>query len=288
MVPKSNGSIWRVDFRDPGRKPGTPFKLIPSTRNELWPTYSPDGKRIAFSSDRSGNFEVWVCDSDGSNPVQLTSFRKGRPMGRNGPRMAGTLSLPVLLDKTVTSMSSSANGGAASRLTTDPADDTWPCWSRDGQWIYFRSDRSGQSEIWKMPAAGGDAVQITRNRGDVPQESPDGKFIYYLKGDPYPTSCSVWRMPVGGGEETKVLDSVHCGGPLRCRRTGHLFFHETRRKGPERHPFPRIRDRQDQQDPHNRCRMSAPWIAVSPDGRTILYTQIDEAGSDLMLVENFR
>ena len=67
-------NIWRVDLRGPGRTPGAPFKLIPSTRGEGHPDYSPDGKRIVFDSGRSGHPEIWVCNSDGSNSVQLTSF----------------------------------------------------------------------------------------------------------------------------------------------------------------------------------------------------------------------
>jgi Tol biopolymer transport system component len=286
MVPKLSHSIWRVDLRDPGRKPGTPFKLILSTRNDLWPTYSPDGKRIAFSSDRSGKPEVWVCDSDGSNPVQLTSFREGEAHGPKWSPDGTSIVFAGFVGQNRDLYVIGTNGGAARRLTTDPADDTWPCWSRDGQWIYFRSPRSGESEIWKMPAAGGDAVQITRNGGDVPQASPDGRSLYYLKGDPYPTSCSVWRTPVGGGEETKVLDSVHCGGLWAVAGQGIYFFAEPDEKGQSDIRFYEFAT----------GRISkiltivqdvAPWIAVSPDGRTILYTEI-ETGSDLMLVENFR
>jgi Tol biopolymer transport system component len=136
-----------------------------------------------------------------------------------------------------------------------------------------------------MSATGGQTVQITRNGGDVPQESPDGKFLYYQKG--YPESCSVWRMPVGGGEESKVLDSVHCAGRWALGGQGIYFFAKPDEKGQSDIRFYEFatgriskiltveREVQD-------------WIEVSPDGRTILYTQIDEAGSDLMLVENFR
>ena len=66
-------------------------------------------------------------------------------------------------------------------MTSHPAEDKWPYWSHDGKWIYFSSTRSGREEIWKMSSSGGEAVQITRNSGDTPQESPDGKFLYYMK-----------------------------------------------------------------------------------------------------------
>ena len=104
----------------------------------------------------------------------------------------------------------SVNGGSPRRLTTNPAEDKWPDWSHDGKWIYFSSTRSGREEIWKMPSNGGEAVQITRNSGDVPQESPDGRFLYYMKG--WPEAVSVWRASVDGNQEAKVLDSVHSEG----------------------------------------------------------------------------
>ncbi len=138
-----------------------------------------------------------------------------------------------------------------------------------------------------MPAAGGDAVQITRNGGDVPQESPDGKFLYYLKGDSDPTSCSVWRMPVGGGEETKVLDCVHCSGHWAVGEQGIYFFAKPDEK---RQSDIRFYDFSSGKISKilTITRAIQDWIALSPDGRTIIYPQIDQAGSDLMLVENFR
>ncbi|RPJ53226.1 MAG: hypothetical protein EHM23_31360, partial [Acidobacteria bacterium] len=157
---------------------------------------------------------------------------------------------------------------------------------RDGQSIYFRSNSSGSSEIWKMPGTGGEAVRITRNTGDLPEESPDGEFLYYMKGEGYPKQCSLWRMPTGGGEETRVVDSTSCQGPYAVWKEGIYFL-----------------TRSDQQEHRNlnlydfstgKTRKipsvelpDAMFIAVSPDGQTILYTHYDQAGSDLMLVENF-
>jgi Tol biopolymer transport system component len=53
---------------------GSPTPVIASTRIETAPAWSPDGKKIAFVSNRSGYFEVWMCDADGSTPVRLTAF----------------------------------------------------------------------------------------------------------------------------------------------------------------------------------------------------------------------
>ena len=66
-------------------------------------------------------------------------------------------------------------------MTTDPANDDIPSYSRDGKWLYFASSRTGRNEIWKMAAEGGAAVQVTKNGGLVAFESTDGKWLYYSK-----------------------------------------------------------------------------------------------------------
>ncbi len=64
--------IWRLQIDGRGDEVGPRVKFISSTRVDNGPEYSPDGQRISFRSDRSGSPEIWVCNSDGSNLVQLT------------------------------------------------------------------------------------------------------------------------------------------------------------------------------------------------------------------------
>jgi Tol biopolymer transport system component len=179
----------------------------------------------------------------------------------------------------------SAKGGVPQRLTTDPAVEKWPYWSWDGQSVYFTSLRSGKEQIWKMPAIGGNAVQITRNTGDVPQESPDGKFIYFQKG--WPLQCSVWKVPVVGGKETVVLDSVHCAGQWTVWERGIYFFRPPDEKGRSDICLYEFATGTTSKILTIERRIGS-YIASSADGRKILYTQFDQSGSDLMLVENFR
>ena len=74
------------------------------------------------------------------------------------------------------------SSGAQSRLLTGgPFNSQVPSWSRDGEWIYFSSDRSGRFEIWRIPSQGGSAEQVTRDGGYVARESADGKTLYYTK-----------------------------------------------------------------------------------------------------------
>ena len=67
-------NIWRHDVPDRNGKTSPPRQLVSSTRIDMDADLSLDGKRIVFTSNRTGSHEIWVCDSDGSNPVQLTSL----------------------------------------------------------------------------------------------------------------------------------------------------------------------------------------------------------------------
>jgi len=288
-VERADTNIWRIELRGPERTPGVPVRLISSTRHETGPSRSPDGKRIAFVSDRSGASEIWLCDSDGSNPVQLTSFGRsvealgGAKWSPDGQSIAFLMVVGGNGDICVIS----ANGGVPRRLTTGLAVDFWPCWSRDGQSIYFTSARGGTLQIWKMSASGGDAVQISRDPdgADFAHQSPDGKFLYYSKGWPRPES--VWRIPAEGGEGTKVLEGVHPETRWTVAVDGLYFFTAPDEKSHSDlsvYEFATARTRK-----ILTIELPVTWfIEVSSDGRTILYTQFDEVGSDLMLVENFR
>ena len=116
---------------------------------------------------------------------------------------------------------------------------------------------------------------------------PDGRYIYYNRG--YPFALSIWRMPVGGGEEFKVLDSVNPNGSWTVRQEGIYFFTPPDEKGLSTlclYDFATGKTK-DILKPE-RTVVDFGNVAISPDGQTILYSQSDEFGSDLMLVENFR
>src|SRR5690348_15880151 len=88
-------------------------------------------------------------------------------------------------------------GGKPRNATSHPAMDAWPSFSHAGNWIYFTSDRTGVFQIWKVPASGGDAVQLTTNGGFMPEDSPDGAYVYYVQTWNPPSP--LWRVPASGG-----------------------------------------------------------------------------------------
>ncbi len=265
-----------------------PAPFISSTRNDFSPQYSPDGKRVAFVSDRSGNPEIWVSDGDGSNTVQLTSF--GGP-AVSTPRWSpdsGRIAFDSDAEGEYDIWVIGADGGKPQRMTTNPANDGNPSWSRDGQWIYFDSARTGSQQAWKIPANGGDAIQLTRDGGFVPLESPDGKFLYYVKSL---ASAELWRIPAQGGQATKILEGLSSYLNLAIVDGGVFFVPDRGVAASSSIRFLSFAT--------NRIRPVASFdkpldlgpsggVSVSPDGRSILYTQFEQAGSELMLVENFR
>jgi Tol biopolymer transport system component len=177
----------------------------------------------------------------------------------------------------------SASGGGPRRLAVIPLGGKWPYWSRDGQWVYFANE-SPPAGIWRVGVRGGNPTQITQDGGDVPQESPDGKFVYYLQVSSDP--LSVWRVSVNGGQPKKVFDSVHPSGLWFVAEKG-IYFVRSSNQGLRTdlcfYDFATERSRA-----ISMLRSGVGFVAPSPDGRYVLYSQRDAAGSDLMLVENFR
>jgi Tol biopolymer transport system component len=250
------------------------------------PQYSPDGKRIVFESTRSGFYEIWVCDSEGTNTIQLTTLERvtGTPRWSPDGRQ-------IAFDSRPESHSGiyviNVEGGSPRRLTTETSDDVVPSWSRDGRWIYFASNRSGTQQVWKVPAEGGQAVQVTKKGGLAAFESPDGKIVYYAKFD----SPGLWRVAVEGGEETLVLDQPKAGyWDYWAVVDGGIYFVNAAvvsRPTIEFYSFATRRVRQIAAMEKEAYKWS-PGFAISPDGRWILYASMDHSGSDIMLVENFR
>ena len=182
-----------------------------------------------------------------------------------------------------------ASGGGVTRLTNTPADEAHGRWSPDGRWIYFMSSRSGQRQVWKMPANGGEAVQVTRNGGVVPHPSADGEFLYYSERAGQRESNGLGglrRLRLTDGRDEQILPSVTYMN-VALARDGIYFI--PRADPGEHHSVDFFSFKTKQVTPIIRLTGAVSEVlALSPDGRSLLYTQIDSTISDLMLVEDYR
>lgn len=187
-----------------------------------------------------------------------------------------------------------AGGGEPRIATANTRNGAFPSYSRDGKWIYFSSGDTGRTGIWKLPAAGGDAVQVTNTVGAISVESPDGRDLYYVEAAERPSA--VWRVPVAGGTPVKVLDGVIFGdfdvvdgGIYYIDRASGLpgSFFVDRARGETRLQYFDFATRKTTTIAHNLGAVG-PGFSVSRDGRTIIYSRVDSSVDELMLVEDFR
>jgi Tol biopolymer transport system component/DNA-binding winged helix-turn-helix (wHTH) protein len=283
--------IWRKTLSLNGKNTAPAQLIVSSTRGEAFPQVSPDGKKIAFLSKRSGPFEIWVSDAEGLNAFPLTDFKNedfspprwspdSRSLVFSSP-VAGTPDLYVV----------DLNERRPRRLTSAASAENLPSWSNDGQWIYYSSSQTGLAQIWKIPAAGGRAIQMTKNGGEESLESPDGKYLYFTtpKGLSWTFSeSSLWRVSVDGGEATQVMDTIHVGhwGFLQDG----IFYLDT--LGREEVPFPIQfrRFRTGKTAVIGWIDYEPIWggagLSVAPDGRWMVFARRDRVEYDLMLIEN--
>ncbi len=212
----TNVSIRRIDLQSGVRgaySRGTPFSE--TTRNE-WPgAFSPDGTKVVFWSDRATpNPELWIADGDGEAARQLT-YLKGIGVGACAWSPDGKR----IIVRAVVNNSSDlyvvpSGGSSATRLTTSPAVEWLPEWSRDGRWVYYTANVHGPvPNIWRIPAEGGAGQPVTHNGGFEPKVAPDGRHLYYLDRPPASIGTTqvfarLMRMPVEGGDAELIHDRV--------------------------------------------------------------------------------
>ena len=296
VVSTDHSNLWRFDISN--SKPptaGLPTRFTSSTRDDSAPMYSPDGRKVAFSSDRAGSDEIWVVDANGGGAQRLTTASgpdNGSPRwSHDGSEIAfdsrrdGNPEIYVV----------SSEGGKLRRVTNHPAEDVLPSWSRDGRWIYFASNRTGDFQIWKVSADQGETLsspsaQVTKGGGFNAIESMDSKYLYFAKGR---DRQSLWRRTLKSEDnlEELVLEPLRRWGWWALGPEG-IFFLSQSGDAPNTKvglnfmdlESRRIAELSTLDNPVN------PWkiaITASPDGRHVVCEQMEQASS-IVLVENFR
>ena len=187
-----------------------------------WPSWSPDGKKIAFSSYRNGgNIQIFVMDSDGQHPIRLSDGAndKNPAWSPDGQKIAFTgyrdEGLPGAV-WTIQIYVMDSDGKNRKRLTNGPANNLVPSWSPDGQRIAFVSTRHEATEIYVMNADGSKQERLTNNRvdDDYPSWSPDGQKIAFSSSlvfagfDVQEGDYEIYLMDTDGSNRRKLTDNV--------------------------------------------------------------------------------
>ena len=175
-----NWNLQRYEITAQGLQPE--LLLLPTNGKNHDPVYSPDGKHFAFVSDRSGRWEVWEANADGSSPVQLTDFeghwKGGICWAPDGRRIA--------FDARVNGHSNLFLVDVASHRLTHLIESNYeervPYWSHDGRSIYFSSTRSGVATLYRYHLADGVIDPILSNTFSA-QEATERGVYYALSTD---------------------------------------------------------------------------------------------------------
>jgi serine/threonine protein kinase len=289
-----DANIWRVPLDQTLAKNSPPEKLFASTREEMDPAISPDGKSIAFVSNRSGQWNLWTGNADGTGLRELAaqSLLPFHPAWSPDSR-------EIAFDSTALGKGEiwliSAAGGAPRRLVGMPGGAQVPSWSADGKRVLFYTNAEGSRQVWEVAAGGGTPVQLTPAGSYDPLESPDGRYLYFGSV----SSPGVWRAPLeprlpdgdlSGAREEMVRETQAISGHrfwtigqvgvyfVDAKKTPALlkFVDMTSRKVTVLATLPK--------PPAKFTR----GLSISPDGRYALYCEDDLDRFEIRVVENFR
>lgn len=280
----SDTNLWRAELP----AGANPRALTQALQLDTGPQISPDGKRVVFRSNRGGSDDVWIANGDGTEARRLTAMNgsvtgsaRWSPDGSRivfDSRPAGNGDLLVMDTRNETA--------PPRQLTRESSNEVLPSWSRDSEWIYFSSDRTGEWEVFRMRAATPEAPaeRMTSAGGFAPFEGYDGK-LYYVKRT---GEGRIWRMSLATRLEEKLAPlPPNLWGQWALSRTG-LFYAAW--------PQDRVIRRLDLATGATRDVLPLrklpvqfdSGMSVAPDEAWICWSQLDASGSDIYVIDNFQ
>lgn len=271
--------------------PDLPF--CDATRIDIPGRFSRDAGQVAFVSNRNGSFQLWVANRDGSKARPVTHLEAAMVNPGSWAPDGGRLIFDATIRNRTDIYVVELDSGAVTRLTDGPGNASDPEWSRDGEWIYFSSNRAGSAAIWKMKVADRSVVQLTTEPGYDPRESPDRRTLYFVdrpRGFGVGPTTTLRSVPVGGGPVEALALQVPRGA--WDVTDGGIVFVEAGSGGRS------VLQQYDFRDRRIRtiARLGFPigpfgvprFLAVSGDSRWALASHIDNWERDIMVLDGLR
>ena len=271
--------IWRVDLKAAGHEQSA-TRLISSTRIQMLPQYSPDGRNIAFQSNRSGSMEIWIAAADGSNPVRVSSF--------NGPLTGAPTwcsdSKRLAFDSRAPGISALYIVDIEERLPrrVDASIDNLalPVWSGDCTSLLASDGNEGS---YAISLADGKAQRFTARPSYYSSINGD-RVVFNVKTA---GGVTLWEKQLGGNEEKPIDGLPSLSYSDSWTATGDGIYFTRIADDPQLVRFYDFATRQIRPA----VRLSQPpaafgglGLSVSPDGRYLLYTQTADRQSDIVLL----
>jgi Tol biopolymer transport system component/DNA-binding winged helix-turn-helix (wHTH) protein len=274
-------NVWRADLTATHPEESA-VRLIYSTLLQAVPRYSPDGARIAFQSNRSGSAEIWITDAEGADPERVTSFNG--PL-TNSPSWCSD-GRRIAFDSRASGVSEIYVEDIGERVpravVTSQRNLSAPAWSGDCRWLFAHD---GNGTLYRFPSSGGPAERVTDRPSSYSLVVAD-RLIFNVQE---PDGVVIWSKPVSGGREEPVANvpKLRYEDAWTASASG-IYYTDTSSRpiNLNYYEFASQTTRTLMTLQQVPVPGSGPGIAVSLDGRWLLYSQVEDEQSEIMLAQN--
>jgi Tol biopolymer transport system component/DNA-binding winged helix-turn-helix (wHTH) protein len=279
----SQGSptVWRAELSSPGGPVVSQRRILASAGFNDGTQLSLDGRQITFQSGRSGRTEIWKGDAGGNDLLQMTFFETGYAGTPRWSPDGKSIAFDYHNDRHTQIYIIDSEGRNPHSISSGNFENFVPSWSRDGQSVYFASNRTSDWQVWKHELVSGRETQITRGGGFAAFESYDAQTLFFSRFQ----GGGLWSVPIRGGEEQHIASAPHLGGwgQFAVTEAGIYLIDSTTEPGPTVFYYSFFNQ---QLTPVLMLDQDAvEWtsnLSASRDGRTVIYAQVEARGSILM------
>lgn len=283
MIYKSNidqTHLWLLDIAD---SESVPRQIVGSSRAELHPSISDDGSKVVFISNRTGGFEIWGGSIEENNPSKLTSLGAAfMNMPSWSPDQTEIVfdarveedNRVYILDVASKSVRTFVNLGG---------DQVNARYSRDGKYIYFASNHTGEWQIWKKPVLGDVMEQVTDISGYHLQESLMDDALYFVRND----TSGIWKKDMS--KEGEVSLAVPGFNPVdwgswALTQEGIVYLDRSNGSQLKLRPYGGWNE-QVLYTASKPIQFGSPVLTVTPDVRSIILAQIERREDEIMMID---